>query len=151
MNTHVPQHVHASSQKLLDKIHAKKAAIDRAERPRVRDFFMSNIVRWLLVVNIAVLLIITGLLGWFIRPTEHDIILHYNAFFGVSSDMFGPWWYAYKKLAFGIGVLVLNTTIALIVYRLRERIASYILLLGAFLVQLALLISAIAVVVVNNG
>ncbi len=135
---------------LLEKIYAKKAAIDRAERPRVGDFFASHIVRWLLLMNVVVLLVMVGLLGWFIRPSEYDIILHYNAFFGVSSDMFGPWWHAYRLPIFGSGVLIGNGLLGFFAYRAKERIAGYIFLLGAFLVQLALLIGAIAVIVVNR-
>ncbi len=150
MTTHVPRHTAPPQQRLLDKIYAKKAAIDRAERPRVRDFFASNIVRWLLLANGVVLLCAAGLLGWFIRPTQYDIILHYNAFFGVSSDMFAPWWHAYRIVIFGAGVLCVNGLLAFWSYRGRERIASYIFLLGAFLTQLSLLIDAIAVVIVNR-
>lgn len=140
-----------TSQRLMDKIQAKKAAIDRAERPRIKDFFASHIVLWLLVANIAVLAVMGGLLGWFIRPSQYDIILHYNAFFGVSAEMFGPWWHAYRAPVFGAAALIVNTVIAFFAYRSRERIASYILLLGSFLLQLALLIGAVSVIVVNHS
>ncbi len=150
MATPIPRHTPTPSQHILDKIYAKKAAIDRAERPRVRDFFANNIVQWLLLVNIVIIVSTAVLLWWFIHPTEYDIIFRYNAFFGVSNDMFRPWWHVYYIIAFGCGVLLFNTLLALVSYYFRERIASYIFLLGTFLAQLTLLIGAIAVVIVNH-
>ncbi len=146
-----PRHITATQQtRILAKIRAKKAVIDRVERPRIREVFSSAIIRWLLVVNITVLAIMAGLIAVFIRPTSHYIILHYTAFFGVDHDAFGPWWWAYRTVAFGSVVLVVNTLGAILLYRQRERIAAYVLLAGAMFVQLALMIATIAVIIVNR-
>ncbi len=135
---------------LLAKIRAKKAAIDRAERPRVHDFFRSPIVRWLLLAMTTVLAAATAMLSYFIRPQQDYIIVRYSAFFGVSPDMVGPWWHAYGHIVYGAAVLVGNTLLALWAYRLRERIAAYVMLFGALFVQMAVLVGVIAIVIVNR-
>lgn len=152
MKTHASHHaLPRMTQVFLAKMHAKKSFIDRATRPQLGDFFRGSIVQWLLFANVLVLAASVAVIASVIRPSGYDVILHYNAFFGVSDEMLGPWTRAYHPVWIGAAVLVINSILAFLAYRGRERIAAYILLLGAFLAQCAILITAVAVALVNRG
>ncbi len=135
--------------RLLRKIQFRYELLRRLERPGWRDFFAGNIVRWLLFLNVVVLLGVLAAIAYFVRPTEYPLILRYSVFFGMESDSLGPWYRIYYFPAFGAATFLLNTVLAYFSYHYRERIAAYILLLGAFLVQCAVAVSVSAIILIN--
>ena len=133
----------------LQKIQEKYKLMRWLERPRLGDFFNANIVRWLLFLNIFSLIVIVGILTWFIRPTDYPIILRYSVFFGIEDDSMGPWYHTYHLPIFGLGVFLFNSLLAFFSYRHRERIVAYILLLGSFLLQCAIAITSVTIILIN--
>jgi hypothetical protein len=112
-----------------------------------QEFFQSKVIRWLLFLGIFSNLIDWIVLGVFLPETEKSIILHFNVYFGV--DSIGNPNETYLLPFIGFIVLCINWLLAFYFYIKKERIASYILLLCAFMVQLSLLISIISVIIIN--
>ena len=133
----------------LRKIQEKHKLLRYLERPRLGDFLGSEIIRWLLFLNFLGLAASLGLLAWFVGPIDYPLILRYNVFFGVEPSSLASWREAYHLPLFGLGVWLFNTLVAFWLYRNRQRIASYILLLGAFLTQLVVFVAAVAIVLIN--
>ncbi|MDR3559743.1 MAG: hypothetical protein P4L62_03755 [Candidatus Pacebacteria bacterium] len=111
------------------------------------DFFLNHIVLWLLLFGI-----ITNAADWtillvFMNRLDADVILHYNVYFGV--DMLGNWKLAFMMPAVGLVLFLVNAFLADYFYRNKERIASYILLLAALMVQLSLIVASAAVIMIN--
>ena len=112
------------------------------------EYLKSRIVLVLLSVSVVLNLFDWLALIIFLRPPAGTvIILHYNVYFGV--DLAGKVLRAYAVPFIGLSILTLNFFLAGYFYRLKERIASYVLLISALAVQLSLLISIISVIVVN--
>jgi hypothetical protein len=112
-----------------------------------REYFQSRIILWVLFLTVLFNLVDWALLKIFLRSGENLIILHYNVYFGV--DSLGVSRGAYLLPAIGLIVLTLNFALSFYFYVQKERIASYILLLTALMVQLSLLISVISVIIIN--
>ncbi|MCX6765585.1 MAG: hypothetical protein NT136_01325 [Candidatus Moranbacteria bacterium] len=112
-----------------------------------QDFFRNAIVHWALIGAFFLNIANWGLLAFFIRPVDFPIILHYNVYFGV--DLIGDWWQAYFLPLMGAAIMAVNITLAHFFYRKKERIASYLLLLAAFFVQVGTLIASASVVLIN--
>lgn len=112
-----------------------------------QQFFRSAVVQWSLVASLLVSLATWALMGWFIRPVDFPIILHYNVHFGV--DMIGAWWQAYLIPLGGLLILIINTALARIFFMREENFSALLLLLGAFVVQVAVLIAAVGIVRIN--
>ncbi|HMN19435.1 MAG TPA: hypothetical protein PKA31_02490 [Candidatus Moranbacteria bacterium] len=110
-------------------------------------FFRSSLVQWSLVASLLVSAACWGLMGWFIRPVDFPIILHYNVHFGV--DMIGAWWQAYLLPLAGLLILGVNTATARLFFAREEKLSAMLLLLGGFAVQVAVLIAAIGIVRIN--
>ena len=112
-----------------------------------KEFFRSKITLWLLALNI-----VSNAANWiaiavFINRLDGDIILHYNVYFGV--DSLGNWRQVFILPIIGLVILALNAVLAAYFYIRKERIASYILLLTAFMVQLSLIVAALSVIMIN--
>lgn len=112
-----------------------------------QEFFNNRIILWLSAFNFF-----SNLAGWvalkvYLPPSGRDIILHYNVYFGV--DVTGDSRGAYVLPLIGLVVLALNFLLSFYFYRRKERVASYVLLLAALMVQLGLLISATSVIIIN--
>ncbi len=88
-----------------------------------------------------------GLFGYFIRPTETLLILHYNIYFGV--DLLGLWWQAYILPGLSFFLFVGHFFLARYFYYQGERVAAYLLLLGFVLINFSLLIASIGIVYIN--
>jgi hypothetical protein len=112
-----------------------------------QEYFQSLIVRWLLFFGGLFNLVSWVVLNFFLPSSGKSIILHYNVYFGV--DSIGNSQEAYALAFIGMLILVFNSFLALYFYKQKERIASYILLITALMVQLSLLISIISVIIIN--
>lgn len=112
-----------------------------------QEFFQSQIARWLLLLGALANLTDWIALKIFIRPVDFPIILHYNVFFGV--DMLGSWKEVFILPFIGLILLLVNGFLALHLYKRKERIASYLLLMAALMIQLSLLVASISIIIIN--
>ncbi len=112
-----------------------------------QEFFRSRIAIWLLASSIFFNLADWLALYFFIQPADYPIILHYNVYFGV--DVTGDWRRVYVMPAIGLFLFLVNFFLSIYFYRLKERIASYLLLMAALMVQLSLAVAILSVIVIN--
>lgn len=110
-------------------------------------FFKNDIVRILLVLGLFPLIASFVVLGATIFPISIPIILRYNVYFGVS--LLGDWWQVYLFPGSGIFFYAVHVLLARHYYGLRERIASYLVLLASFFMGCGILLIAIALGIVN--
>lgn len=112
-----------------------------------QEYFKSHIVRWLLLFVIVANLANWAALKIFIQPVDLPIILHYNVYFGV--DMLGDWKNLFLLPAIGLILFLINFFLSLYFYKRKERIASYLLLIAALMIQLSLIIASVGVIIIN--
>ncbi len=112
-----------------------------------REYFRSGIVIWLLVLSLFF-----NLAGWislkiFVKAVDFPIILHYNVYFGV--DSIGSYKAVYLMPAIGLALLASNLLLSIYFYKNKERIASYLLLIAALMIQLSLAVAAVGIIIIN--
>lgn len=112
-----------------------------------QEYFKNQIILWLLVLGFA-----TNLANWLIlriwvKPVDFSIILHYNVYFGV--DLIGDYQQVFVLPTIGLVLFVINSVLSLYFYHQKERIASYILLLAMFMIQLSLVVASTSVILIN--
>lgn len=112
-----------------------------------REIWKSEISLWLVLITFIFNAINWSILFVFIRSVDADIILHYNVYFGV--DQIGNSRIIFTLPLIGFFLFIINLFLADFFYRNCERIASYILLLAALMVQVLLVIASISVIVIN--
>ena len=112
-----------------------------------QEFFQSKIVFWLIISGLLANLINWAALWIFIKPVDGNIILHYNVYFGV--DMMGNWKLVFIMPSVGLFLFFVNFFLALYFYRQKERIASYLLLMAALMIQFSLLIASASIIIIN--
>ncbi len=110
-------------------------------------FFKNDIVRILLVLALFPLLASFIVLGSTIFPLGVPLILRYNVYFGVS--LLGDWWQVYIFPVAGIFLYIVHIILARHYYSLRERIASYLILLASFFMGSGIMLIAISLGIVN--
>ena len=113
----------------------------------LRDFFRSQIAIWLLILSFIANLVNWVIIWAWIKPVDFPIILHYNVYFGV--DLIGDYRQAYILPLIGIILLVVNLLLAIYFYAQKERIASYILMIAALMIQLGLIVGSTGVILIN--
>jgi hypothetical protein len=112
-----------------------------------QEFFQSGLVHWILIASLFVNLANWGVVFYFIRPVDFPIILHYNVYFGV--DILGSWWEVYFLPSVGTFFWIINFVLGYFSYQRKERIATYLFLLGAFIIQIGLSISIGSIIKIN--
>ena len=112
-----------------------------------QEFFKNGLVHWVLIGSFFANVVNWGMLTYFIRPVDFPIILHYNVYFGV--DILGSWWESYFLPLVGVLFLAINSILGYFFYQRKERIATYLFLLGAFIVQVGVLIAEASIVKIN--
>lgn len=105
----------------------------------MRQYFHNR----LFITTLFVSLCINGGL-WFwlssrLEPSVEAIPLHYTIYFGI--DLVGPWWYRFGFPAAGLGVIIVNGGLAMLLYE-RKRFLTGLLLFVSFVVQVLLAVSA---------
>ena len=111
------------------------------------EYFKNKTNDWLLILSIFANIVNWGILAVFIRPTANKIILHYNVYFGV--DATGSWKAVFILPAIGVVLLLVNFFLSLHFYRNKEKVAGYILLVAALMIQFSLLIASLSVIIIN--
>jgi hypothetical protein len=134
--------------KLQEKIKTKISGLKSKTRSFfTKDYFKSAIALWLIILSLAVNLVDWVILGIFIKPADFPIILHYNVYFGV--DMMGNYKLVFFLPFIGLILFLVNFFLSLYFYHHKERIASYLLLMAAFMIQLSLFVSILSVIIIN--
>jgi hypothetical protein len=110
-------------------------------------YFENPIVVWLLAVSFLANVCVWAALAIFIKPVDENIILHYNVYFGVDST--GYFREAYLLPISGLFILALNLSLGAFFFKNKERIASYALLMAAFMSNLSLIIASASIVIIN--
>lgn len=120
---------------------------DVAQSEKEVSFFRNMIVRTLFVMNGVFLCASFGILGYFVRPTEGLLVLHYNVYFGVEIQ--GAWWQVFLLPVAGSLFFVGHTFLARSFYYLSERIATYLMLFGTVLLNGGIVIASAGVAFIN--
>ena len=112
-----------------------------------QEYFQSHIVIWLLILSSVVNLTNWIILRIWVKPVDFPIILHYNVYFGV--DLIGDYRQVYLLPLIGLVLFTINLVLSIYFYQLKERIASYILLIAMLMIQLSLLVASTSVILIN--
>lgn len=112
-----------------------------------QEFFRSGLVQWVIIGALLVNVTNWGLIGFFIRPVDFPIILHYNVYFGV--DVIGAWWQVYFLPLIGLAILIVNTVLGYLFYQQKERIVAHLLILATFIVQISITIAVASLLLIN--
>jgi hypothetical protein len=104
-------------------------------------------VRVLIGGTMFFLLVHYLMLAYFVRPTERSMILHYNVYFGVEIQ--SAWWQLFLLPLAGVFFFIIHTFFARRMYMAHERIAAYLFLLGAWMLNVGLLIAGGSVAFIN--
>lgn len=120
---------------------------DVAQSERGAAFFKNTIIRILVSVNVFFSLVSFGILGYFIRPTDGLLVLHYNVYFGV--DIQGVWWQMFILPIASMLFLFGHLFLARHFYGTSERIAAYLMLFGSCLISIGVLIASVGIVFIN--
>jgi hypothetical protein len=111
------------------------------------EYLKNKIVFWLIVFSALVNITNWIMLRLFIQPVDLPMILHYNVYFGV--DIFGNWKETFFSPIIGLILLLVNAVLGAHFYKNKERVASYLLLIGALMIQCGMLIYSISLIVIN--
>ncbi|XLQ19980.1 MAG: hypothetical protein ACKUBY_05360 [Candidatus Moraniibacteriota bacterium] len=112
-------------------------------------YWNNAIVHWVTIVTVFVNVGVVILFMVFIEPSEIPLKLQYNVFFGTSLS--APWWQAYLLPLMGVIFFVIDLLIGYVLYNAKERVASYIVLLGSLFASVALVIASISIVINNSS
>lgn len=121
--------------------------IDIMESENGVPFFKNTIVRTLLGANILFICASFLVLGYFIRPSENLFILHYNVYFGVEIQ--GIWWQVFILPLAGALFFCGHLFFAFRFYGKSERIASYLMLFGSWLLSIGIAVASAGVAFIN--
>ncbi|NTW27728.1 MAG: hypothetical protein HGA36_05360 [Candidatus Moranbacteria bacterium] len=113
----------------------------------LQDFFRSALVQWVIIGALLVNVANWVTIGFFIRPVDFPIILHYNVYFGV--DVIGAWWQIYFLPLIGLVIFSVNTVLGYLFYQQKERIVAHLLILATFIVQVGISIAVASLLLIN--
>jgi hypothetical protein len=110
-------------------------------------FWHNAIVHWVIIAVIFINIGVVILFAFYVRPSDLPLRLQYNVFFGTS--LHTSWWQAYILPMMGMAFFFIDLIIGHVLYNAKERVAAYIVLLGALFASIALLIAALSIVLNN--
>ncbi len=110
-------------------------------------YWSNAIVHWLMIAVMILNVAAVVLLLFYVHPSDNLLRLQYNVFFGTS--LHAPWWHAYLLPLMGLVFFVIDSFVGFGLYYAKQRVASYIVLLGALFVNIALFVAAVSVVLNN--
>jgi len=112
-----------------------------------KTFWRNILVRILCGVSLALNAVSWLVLLFLVSPTRDRVILHYNVYLGV--DIVGAPYQVYWVPAVGLLFWSVNFGLAHFLYKHRERIAAYALLLVNVMLQFGIIIASISLALVN--
>ncbi len=110
-------------------------------------FFKDKGILFNLVFSLGLFIFYLLFLYFKIQPQVDPIALRYSIYVGVS--LIGPWYYVFYLPAIGLGIILINFSLAYSFY-LKTKIISYFLVLACSLSQLLLTIAAIIIYLLNS-
>jgi hypothetical protein len=110
-------------------------------------YWHNAIVHWVVIATIFINISVVVLFMFYVHPSDLPLRLQYNVFFCTS--LHAPWWHAYLLPLMGFLFFVIDLVIGHVLYRAGERVAAYIILLGALFANVALFIAALSIVLNN--
>ena len=113
----------------------------------MKEFFKNTTNQLLIGLSLFLNIALFLFFYFFIRQSEISIVLHYNVDWGV--DYFGEVKSVFALPAVGIIILLLNGFLALKLWD-KNRVLSYFLTAITFLIQNLLIISGIALYLINK-
>lgn len=120
----------------------------RSNERESKSFFRNDIIQWMLISLVIFNILLWVVSFYYNRPQDFQIIVHYNAFFGVDAQYW--WWSLFALPAMATIFLIIDVFLARWCFLFKERIAAHILLLAALLVHISLLVSLIALIMINR-
>lgn len=134
--------------KLREKIKdIKEGLISNLKSFFIQAYFKNVIIAWLLILSLAANLANWIILKILIQPVDFSIILHYNVYFGV--DLKGNYQQVFGIPLIGLFLFLINTSLSKYVYAKGERIASYLLLMAALIMQINLIVYSLSIILIN--
>ncbi len=118
-------------------------------RPEAGIPFFQNIISQVFIGAALLFNAVAWALPLVFVSRERDIvILHYNVYFGV--DLVGFYWQLLIPAALGLVFLAAHVALSAFLYnRAKDRVAAYLLLLGAAFVEFSVAVAAGALSLVN--
>lgn len=113
-----------------------------------QSFFRNDIIQWMLISLVVFNILLWVVAAYYNRPQDFQIIVHYNSFFGVDTQYW--WWSLFALPAMATIFLIVDIFLARWCFLFKERIAAHILLLAALLVHISMLVSLIALIMINR-
>ncbi len=110
-------------------------------------YWHNAIVHWVVIATLVINAGVCVLFAFYVHPSDFPLRLQYNVFFGTS--LHTVWWHAYILPLMGLVFFLVDVAIGYVLYSVKERIAGYIVLLGGFFANIALLIAAVSIVFNN--
>ena len=115
-------------------------------------FLSSHFLKNKIIFNLITLSFILNLFLWIMflqnkKEGDYPVILHYNLIFGV--DYLDQYQKIYLISAMGLIILLLNLALGYYLY-LKEKLASYLLVFSAFIVQIFLLFAGYLIIAINS-
>lgn len=113
----------------------------------LQEYFRNIIIIWLLILSLVANLADWIILKLLIQPVDFPIILHYNVYFGV--DLRGNYLQVFGIPLIGLFLLLTNNFLSRKAYQGGERIASYLLLTAALMIQINLIVYSLSIILIN--
>ena len=110
-------------------------------------YWHNAIVHWVVIATLFINIGVIVLFAFYVHPSDLPLKLQYNVFFGTS--MSAVWWQAYLLPVVSIFFFLIDLVIGHVLYISKERVAAYIVLLGALFASVALFIAALSIVLNN--
>ncbi|MCK5085514.1 hypothetical protein KAK05_02270 [Candidatus Parcubacteria bacterium] len=115
-------------------------------------FLSSHFLKNKIIFNLITLSFILNLFLWIMflqnkKEGDYPVILHYNLIFGV--DYLDQYQKIYLISAMGLIILLFNLALGYYLY-LKEKLASYLLVFSAFIVQIFLLFAGYLIIAINS-
>lgn len=117
---------------------------------RMSQYFQDNFVQWTILSSLFLNVMIWGMLLYFIRPSDIPILLRYNVYLGFDLNSLVSWYYAFYIPLAGSILFLINGMVSFLFFRRGDFFASYIILFGGVFIQISAMISAIAIILVNE-
>ena len=121
--------------KLNEVLASKKSFVsDRINFGSLGIAALLNIIHWLILYSK-------------IKPTQSNLLLHYNVIFG--ADMIGKSIYLYWIPLLALIVLIFNISLSVNFYK-KEKLASYFINVASVPVQIVFLVATIVLILIND-
>jgi len=121
--------------KLNEVLASKKSFVsDRINFASLSTASLLNIIHWVILYSK-------------IKPSQSNLLLHYNVVYG--ADVIGKSIYLYWIPLLALILLILNTTLAIAIYQ-REKLAAYFINVASVAVQVVFLVASIVLILIND-